>query len=836
MSFQDFLNKSSTIQNIPSVTSDGFANFLKEKTPITTAITPSKSIEEQPKKGFWNWVGKQLTKPIGVVAEELKGVGGAIGNVAAAAISPKISAEQGFRAAGKSLFGAQKSAAEVITGKKETLISQELKKSIEDAGLKYSTVDKVFGIGGDLFLDPLNFIPFEKGISLLGKGISKIKGVDKIIKAVQTSPVTEKLASYVTNATKNKEFNDIVTSFRNLRQYREGQLIDQAVQLQKDIKVLEKSGIKNAQEIITEGLENPKFRETISNPQIIKIVENLQTTYKDLLTQGKNVGLKIGEIINYAPRIRTKESFLNSLKDLSGKKLGLGAREFGKGKIEAARKFFPELTQKEIREMGGNLETFFEKNPAISLAKKGQMYNKAITSSEFANAIKKFALEEGTVVTNPMLKGLKFDPQVARVIDNYYKTIKPEEIKDVFKVFDTVQNYWKSQALLSPSYHVRNIAGNLWNNYLAGVNPFNYAKAGLIQKGIIKDTKLVEEMKKLGVIDEGWYAKDIGEEVISRVSKGIKQGINPLSQQNYLFRLNKTIGSVLENNARVAHYLSMIDEGMTPAEAAKSVKKFLFDYEDLTDFEKTVMKRVAPFFTWTRKNIPLQLEQLVKQPGKFATIFKAQKEIEAGVEQPDEKYLGAYIRDNIPVRIRTNKSGDTEYFLLGNWLPAAQAINFLGQPFDNIVKMVTPLAKTPLELWFNKSTFFKNTLGEMEPIEGGSYTSGYKEQGEFLGQSMRKKQITLLRNIRILNDLSKWYDAQDRTKVKDSYLVKFLNTMFGKTSTYSPEKSRYYYNKDTEERITAYKSAIKDARSKGYEEQAKKLYDEMQRFIQNRGR
>ena len=162
------------------------------------------------------------------------------------------------------------------------------------------------------------------------------------------------------------------------------------------------------------------------------------------------------------------------------------------------------------------------------------------------------------------------------------------------------------------------------------------------------------------------------------------------------------------------------------------------------------MKRAIPFYTWTRKNLPLQLEALITQPQKVVLPGKIINQIESGSKRPDERYMGAYIEDNIPVRIRKTKEGNTEYFLLGQWLPYAQAIDVLSQPLDVLVEMTTPLVKTPLEYFSNKSLYFKDTFGKPSPIE-----RRYKQQGEFLGHSLRKKNILLLRNIRILNDINK---------------------------------------------------------------------------------
>lgn len=819
MPLKDYL-QGATKTEIPQFKGGSLSNFLK-KTSITI---PEINIEQsqstpafvQPKKtskikDTFRYIGKQLMKPSGIVAKELRGIGESIGDLISIA-SPRVSASEGIKKAAQSILKAQKGAFNVLRGKEETTLTKEM----EDTG-KMTALDKTMAIGGEFILDPLWVIKPVKIAAKVGQITRLAKPAKALADLIKEAPAAKKLITLFSNTTGNPEFDAVVKKFRNLKDYREANLIDDAVKLQRDIKTLG----KGAEKTITEGLENPASLAG-ANEKIINIVENLKNTYKTLLEQSKKVGLKIGEIQDYAPHIRTKESFLKTLKE----NFGLGAREFGKGAVEKGRKL--EGTIKELTEKGIDI---FEKNPAIQLAKKGQMYAKAITSQEFAGAVKKFAVEKGTEVTHPALKGLKFAQEQAAVIDNYYQSIRPEELKIIVKTFDKVQNWWKAQALISPSYHIRNIAGNLWNNFIAGVNPIYYFKAGALQKGELKSAGLIEKMKKLGVINKGWYSKDIGEEVIARVEgvKNWKVGLNPLSQQNLAFKLNKGVGSVVENNARIAHYLSKVADGLSPEKAAESVKKFLFDYGDLTSFEKNIMKRLAPFYTWTRKNLPIQLEGLFTQPAKYVLPHKIVQKLEAGVEVPNEKYMSQYIGENIPVRIRKNEEGNTEYFLLGNWLPYAQSLDILSNPLDNIVAMTSPFIKTPYEQLSNQSTFFKDTLGQPSPIE-----RDYKQQGEFLGQVLRQKNIQLLKNIRILNDINKWIDKQDPTATKDTWVVKLLNTLFGKTATYDVDKSKYFYDLDTEEREQDYKKAIKSAQKKGDAEKANQLIQELNEFLEIR--
>jgi hypothetical protein len=55
---------------------------------------------------------------------------------------------------------------------------------------------------------------------------------------------------------------------------------------------------------------------------------------------------------------------------------------------------------------------------------------------------------------------------------------------------------------------------------------------------------------------------------------------------------------------------------------ASLVKKFQFDYSDLTDFERVWAKSIFPFYTYYRKNFVLQAGELIKQPRAMATVFK----------------------------------------------------------------------------------------------------------------------------------------------------------------------------------------------------------------------
>lgn len=61
-----------------------------------------------------------------------------------------------------------------------------------------------------------------------------------------------------------------------------------------------------------------------------------------------------------------------------------------------------------------------------------------------------------------------------------------------------------------------------------------------------------------------------------------------------------------------------------------------------------------------------------------------------------------------------------------------------------------------------------------------------------------------------------------------------MNQFFGKAATYNVQKSKYFYDKDTNARIIKLKDNIEKAQKSGYTEEAAKLRKELIEFQQKR--
>jgi len=504
-----------------------------------------------------------------------------------------------------------------------------------------------------------------------------------------------------------------------------------------------------------------------------------------------------------------------------------------------------------ITDQGGR--AIFQEDLPIVAAKMGISTGRKQAATEFLEATKGLKSEEAKALANEV----------------HNKMVNPESLRLAIKGFDAIQNIWKAQALVSASYHMRNIGGNLWNNYLADVKPLAYVLAGELQKfdatgklsqpslwllkkaGYSADDlpKLMDDIKKAGVIGNGQYTGDIAEHISSQIGK--TSAFNPASQRFFGYRWNRAVGSLVEDNAKIAHFLSKRSEGYGVKEAAESVKKYLFDYGDLTSVEQNLLKRVMPFYTWTSKNIPLQIQEFINNPGKFSKLATMKKDVESDVPVPNEQYLSDYIKGNGPIRMRQDADG-TKYFLAGAWVPAVQALQFLSNPKQSALGMITPTVKLPYETITNQGTFFQNTLGEYDPIKKypGQKTS-------YLGMDLDPRVANVLRSIRPLSELDKLNPGGIfGEKNKPSFLKgivdnasnqrggrytpemsqadRILNSFVGKLQNYDPKDAKYFYDRDTKQKVDEYDAEIKRAVKNNQKELVTKLIEERRNFQQSR--
>lgn len=303
------------------------------------------------------------------------------------------------------------------------------------------------------------------------------------------------------------------------------------------------------------------------------------------------------------------------------------------------------------------------------------------------------------------LEGKAVHPEVARHLDRFNSIVNTDDgIKTFMSTLNTVQNFWKGLVTApNPMFHVRNAIGNFYNNFLAGVvDPQVYGLAAIAQKGGSEIFDMAGKKytgKQLRTLFRENGLEGMGIFKGESTNSMVKQATEAFEKQPMLTPIKggRKIGDWIESNAKMAHFIDRMVKGDSVKEAAESVRKHLFDYSDLTTAEKKI-RNFVPFYTWTRKNIPLQLESLITKPGKMTAYNKLVENSRKsqGVEEGD---MPGWMKSELALSIGNNK-----HLLLD--LPVTQ-LNLLapGSNMKNLVGMLSPLIKVPIEQAMGKQIF-----------------------------------------------------------------------------------------------------------------------------------
>ena len=238
--------------------------------------------------------------------------------------------------------------------------------------------------------------------------------------------------------------------------------------------------------------------------------------------------------------------------------------------------------------------------------------------------------------------------------------------------------------------------------------------------------------RREGVLNSGFFDADLrGRDFLANLRGADRQTkweyikaqlTNP--RESVPIKQGAAIGGLVENNARLAHYFSKLDEGLTVADASASVKRSLFDYSELTDVEKNVMKRIVPFYTFMRKNTPVQLASLMTTPRKFLTERRLLEGI-ASTEQADDRAVPDWALDGgmvpLPGFMANFLAGGNASVMGALDLPTDAAFETI-EPLLEFVAWVLPDAVIPEEFQASRKEFFSGIVG----LPGGGVTEGVK--------------------------------------------------------------------------------------------------------------
>ena len=325
----------------------------------------------------------------------------------------------------------------------------------------------------------------------------------------------------------------------------------------------------------------------------------------------------------------------------------------------------------------------------------------------------------------------------------------------LLQLHDKALGKWKKwTTVMRLPFHMRNFISNTTQAYMAGVNPLEMPKlmaisakiqAGSAEKitigGITKTgAEWLEEMSVRGVRGFGFTSDAISKKYLDDYLE-ILQGTKPQSAFQKALEwpenVMRTMGGVIEDNARIMVALDRLgknaeigDLGLRLNDAAKHAWKYLYQYDQVTAFEHGVMKRVFPFYTWLRKNIPRQVGNILEQPGRFSKMSKVYNTVRYldTSQAENEKFLPEYMTDagywKLPENItkwfaKVIGAKEPKNMYVHIDLPWGDLVN-MTEPVKTMLNSLSPMA-LPLQLGLNSKSFpepgtpIERFRGELRP-------------------------------------------------------------------------------------------------------------------------
>lgn len=388
-------------------------------------------------------------------------------------------------------------------------------------------------------------------------------------------------------------------------------------------------------------------------------------------------------------------------------------------------------------------------------------------------------------------KIMQYDGDAVDKVNKMSKMQQAELQPKLLTLYDKFLKSWKAvNTLVAPSFHVQNSASNAFQSFLSiggdALNP----KSIKLAKNILSTNdpyqtvkisgkkytyqKLNRLAKKYGVIDENFAAYDFGKDKPTRWELGQRNAdLQKLSDVKWkdspiwdsVLQTSTVIGSNIESIQRMNLWIGRLKKGDDFEEATRKVDQFLFDYSDLTDFEQNIMKRVIPFYTFMRKNIPMELEAMLNTPSIFRNINYGIDEIQNMDENtvPENK-RNEWRQDYIEIPYSRNLTDTSENIGINPQFPYQQLDRL---DVDKLIGSTSPLIKMPLEAYTGSYAYTGMDIDS--PLE------------YILGQSL------------VTSPVSRMMETNDKDEQKMREISKF--TTFPIATIKDQTVNRFSYNK-----------------------------------------
>lgn len=311
------------------------------------------------------------------------------------------------------------------------------------------------------------------------------------------------------------------------------------------------------------------------------------------------------------------------------------------------------------------------------------------------------------------------DPRVASL---FGVMCNPKENTNaLLNLVDKFNTTFKKFSTLTPGFQLRNIIGNDFNMYVSGM-PINkipvYQKKatqalnsmGDITKKLAKGVELTaEEQQTWKVIKQFYEAgfSDVGTAV--RDMEKVQKNLQLSNKTNIIDKatdINMKLNNSMDSMNRMALLMYANDNpkylARLGAESSiQAVKYALMDPSNMSETEQQVIKKLIPFYTFTKQNLMFQATNILKNTPKYKNIMKALNSMYNDL--PEDSYY-QYQKENMQIPLPFKDDEGNQMFLKAN-LPLSDLGEFMSSPLKKVTASATPLIKAPVEYTTGKSLY-----------------------------------------------------------------------------------------------------------------------------------
>ena len=390
-------------------------------------------------------------------------------------------------------------------------------------------------------------------------------------------------------------------------------------------------------------------------------------------------------------------------------------------------------------------------------------------------------MQELQTFTGTAIPDLKISRPLAKDLQNYITPFtRPTALDPFIKTIDTVQALFKAGVTsIWPKKYVRDAVQGGYMNFTA-MTPAEFARyqteaAKFIKKGGVIEfanqvpglDNLSAEQATLKLADEfaaldGFYggrksrfAEEVGnaefapKELPGQGREGIREILTPDATRPTTWKpwdvagvwgreeskfapvvAGGKISELIDDTNKFALFLQRRMTGHSTGAAWEDVIKRHYNFANLTGFEKSVMRRIVPFYSWMRQNVPSTLKRLIDQPGGAEALTA-----KAFVSQRSEEFIPEYVGEGLAIPL-TAEQGGVQRFLSRSGLQFEDALKVLGDIGNTkTLGNLTPLLKVPLEFATGTQLHTGRPLEDLQSVTGNRVVDEILANSGLLGRA-----------------------------------------------------------------------------------------------------